>query len=126
MRTRIAVQFLAAILISVSAVNYSFACQCGVGYRGKSAWENAKLAEQNATVIFEGIPTKYELRWDLLNAKDGEPIAGDAFLSPSMEGMPQMVVTFHVAKAYKGNLGSDVRVHTGLGGGDCGATYTPV
>lgn len=36
-----------------------------------------------------------------------------------------MVVTFHVAKIYKGTLGAEVQLHTGLGGGDCGATYMP-
>ena len=34
-----------------------------------------------------------------------------------------MMLTFHVQRAYKGALGSDVRIRTGLGGGDCGSFF---
>ena len=37
----------------------------------------------------------------------------------------QLVVRFHVIKAYSGNPGSDVTVQTGLGGGDCGYHFDP-
>lgn len=126
MRITSLVRFVGVFAISVLSIEAAFACQCGAGFRGKNAWENAKLAEENAMVIFEGTPIKFELRWDLLDAKEGEPIATDAFLSPSsIERMPHMVVTFHVAKTYKGDLGTEVQLHTGLGGGDCGAVYMP-
>lgn len=88
MRTRLAVQLLAAILISLSAANNAFACQCGVGFRGKNAWEVAKLQAENSTVIFEGTPTRFELRWDLLDAKEGELIASDALFGKSTEHLP--------------------------------------
>jgi len=113
-----------AAILSV-AVNGAWACQCGVGFREKNSWENARRAEQGETAIFEGTPTKFELRWDLLDAAEGELVAADAFSTTSMRRMPHMVVSFHVEKSYKGNLGADVQLHTGLGGGDCGATYVP-
>ena len=104
----------------------AFACQCGIGFHEKNAWENAKNAANTHGVIFEGTPVKFELRWDLLDAKEGELICTDGFQGKSWtERTPHMVVTFHVAKAYKGNLGSEVRINTGLGGGDCAAVYTP-
>jgi hypothetical protein len=124
MRIALLVRFVSVLAIITLSVGRAFACQCSVRYRARNAWENAKLKKENAT-IFEGTPTKFELRWDLLDAKESELIAGDALLSKSTERMPHMVVTFHVAKTYKGNLGTDVQVHTGLGGGDCGATYMP-
>ena len=125
MRIASVVQCVSVFVVSILSAEGAFACQCGIGIREKNAWENAKRAEQSATVIFVGTPTKFELRWDLLDAKEGELIATDAFLSPSTDRMPQMVVTFNVAKTYKGDLGADIQVHTGLGGGDCAAIYMP-
>jgi hypothetical protein len=58
-----------------------------------------------------------------LNAKEGEMIpAGNP--GAGLEEWPRMHVTFRVEKAYKGDLGSEVEISTGLGGGDCGAVYT--
>jgi hypothetical protein len=34
-----------------------------------------------------------------------------------------MVITFQVRRAYKGDVGSEPQLHTGLGGGDCAAIY---
>jgi hypothetical protein len=78
---------------------------------------------QNSAVIFEGTPVRFEVKWRLLSAKDGELIPADFFSSKSLGDDPGMVVTFRVQRVYKGNLGSEVQVHTGTGGGDCGATY---
>jgi hypothetical protein len=125
MRIASVVKYISVLAVFILSTEGAFACQCGIGFREKNAWEKARRAEQSATVIFEGTPTKFELRWDLLDAKEGELIATDAFLGPSTERMPHMAVTFHVAKSYKGSLGADVQVHTGLGGGDCAAIYVP-
>jgi len=126
MRLASVIRLIAIVAFSTIWAEGAFACQCGAGFREKNAWENAKRAEQNANAIFEGTPIKFELRWDLLDAKEGELIATDAFLwTSSTERMPQMVVTFRVERTFKANLGADVQVHTGLGGGDCGATYMP-
>ena len=126
MRIASLVRFISVPAVSIFSVEAAFACQCGGGFREKNAWENAKRAEQSAMVIFEGTPAKFEPRWDLLDAKEGELITTDALLGPSStERIPYMVVTFHVAKTYKGDLGPEVQLHTGLGGGDCAAVYTP-
>jgi hypothetical protein len=125
MRTRLAVQLSAAILISVSAVNRAFACQCGVRFRGKNAWEVAKLESENSAVIFEGTPVRFELKWNLLTAKESELIPSDVFSAKDWDREPQMAVTFRVFRIYKGKVGAEVQLYTGLGGGDCGATYMP-
>jgi len=126
MRTPWAIRLLSAILISVSAATNVFACQCGGSTHGKNAWENAKDASQRSLFIFEGTPVRFELKWRLLFAKDGELIPAD-FLASKHPGSddPGMVVTFGVQRVYKGNLGSEVQLHTGMGGGDCGARYAP-
>lgn len=118
-------RLITAFAVSIACLQSAFACSCGGGFYGKNSWENARKAADAYPAIFEGAPTKFEFRWDLLDAKEGELIAADAFSGPSPERTPQMVVTFHIARTYKGNLGSDVQVQSGLGGGDCGAVYTP-
>jgi hypothetical protein len=116
-----------ALLSTVAAARSAFACQCGAGVHGKSAWEVAELEAKGAAVIFERTPVKFELKWDLLSAKDGDWIPLDVFSHPpsSVDRDPHMIVTFQVQRAYKGGLGREVQLHTGLGGGDCGATYQP-
>ncbi len=37
---------------------------------------------------------------------------------------PHVVITFRVQRVYKGEAGSEVQVHTGFGGGDCGAQFS--
>jgi hypothetical protein len=90
---------------------------------GRNAWENAKEFSQRSEVIFEGTPVRFELKWNLLTARDSELIPADLFSARDWDSSPHMVVTLHVERAYKGNVGSEVRVHTGLGGGDCAAIY---
>jgi hypothetical protein len=113
--------FVAVLVFSVCDIS-AFACQCGAGYRGKNTWENAMQAADASAIIFEGTPVRFELKWDLLTAKEGDLIPVEMY-SKVADRDPHMVVTFRVQRAYKGNLPSEVQVHTGLGGGDCGATY---
>jgi hypothetical protein len=120
-----AARFFAAICVCIGCVQCASACQCGATVRGKSAWEVATLEAKSATVIFEGTPVRFELKWDLLSAKDGELIPADMFSVQPDTKSGSMVVTFRVRRAYKGNLGSEVQLRTGLGGGDCGAIYQP-
>jgi len=119
-------RLVTVLTVSIVSVEGACACQCGGGFREKNAWENAKRAEQTATLIFEGTPTKFELRWSLLTAKEGELIPADIF-SANLDYFhePNMVITFRVNRVYKGNLASEVQLHTGLGGGDCAADYAP-
>ncbi len=112
------------LLYTLAAIN-AFACQCGGDHRGGNAWELAKLQAEDTAVIFEGTPVHFELKWDLLSAKDGELIPTDIFSPSDWSGMPSMVVTFRVQRKYKGTLGPEVELQTGLGGGDCGAVYSP-
>ncbi len=122
----ISCRWVAAVAFMVVCAQVAFACQCGIGFREKNAWEAAKRAEQGATVIFEGSPIKFELRWSLLTAKEGDLTPADIF-SPGLDYFrePNMVVTFRVSRVYKGTFGPEVQLHTGLGGGDCAANYAP-
>ena len=112
-----------AACISAAVVETASACQCGAVAHGQNAWENAKEVEKNSVVIFEGTPLRFELKWDLLTAREGEPIPADMFSSRDLNAMSHMVITFRNQRTYKGDLGTEVQLATGLGGGDCGATY---
>ena len=107
-----------------AAPTFAFACMCGSGIHGKSPWEIAKLQADGATVIFEGIPERFELQWSVLQAKVGELTPAENPGEKS-DGWPRMLVTFRVERAYKGGLGSKIQLSTGLGGGDCGARFAP-
>jgi hypothetical protein len=111
---------LAAVLCT--SATPALACQCGSAYRGKTPWDLAKLEADGTGAIFEGVPVRFDLQWGGLAAKDGELIPSD-FPIQNAGDWPRMIVTFRVQKAYKGNLGPDVEIVTGLGGGDCGAHY---
>ncbi len=119
------IRLAAALGLAITSTQIALACSCGGGYRGKDAWEVAKLRAEGSTVIFEGVPAHFELKWNLLSAKEGDLISTDIYSPKDWSDMPQMVVTFRVQQKYKGDLGSEVKLHTGLGGGDCGAVYTP-
>ena len=40
-------------------------------------------------------------------------------------GSSKMIVTFRVQRTYKGDLGQEIEIQTGLGGGGQGAVYAP-
>jgi len=124
MRLFFVLKLTAVACISVIATGQAFACQCGMKPYGKTRWEVSKLEATGSTVIFEGTPERFEFQWSLLNAKEGELVSAEDFGVRSDAG-PRMVVTFRVQRTYKGNLGPEVRLKTGLGGGDCGAVYAP-
>jgi hypothetical protein len=116
---------LAAIAgIAVNTVDQAFACQCGGSFHGSTPLEVARLEVQGSAAIFEGIPERFELNWRLLGAKQGELISADTS-GAGGDQRPRMQVTFLVRRAYKGDLGREVQISTGLGGGDCGAVFAP-
>jgi|ERR1700722_1491440 len=109
-------------IAAVAAVSVS-GCQCGASYHGPNNLAVAKLEADGATVIFEGVPERFENTWNILKAKDGERISANE-LSPT-KYQSAMLVTFRVLRAYKGDLGTEIGIKTGFGGGDCGAVYAP-
>lgn len=115
-----------ALLISLQLVTATrtFGCQCGSERPTKNPWERARLREQQSVVVFEGVPTHFEIRWDALNAQDGKLISADV-PSPRADDWTRMLVTFQVKRSYKGDLGQEIHLRTGLGGGDCGARFAP-
>ena len=93
---------------------------------GRTAWEVAKFKADGSPVIFEGTPMRSELQWAVLTARVGELIPSDlSSFKPTDNNYPEMVITFKVNRAYKGEIGPTVQLRTGLGGGDCGARYAP-
>ena len=74
-------------------------------------------------MIFEGTPEHIEMQWGPLSTREGDLIPATS--GAIVRTFPRMVITFRVNKTYKGDLGSEVQVTTGLGGGDCGAIFSP-
>jgi hypothetical protein len=100
------------------------ACKCGGDSRyGETAWDLAKHRSQSS-FIFEGTVERVDLRWSILDAKEGDLIPTYP-PSTNLDQGPHTVVNFVVNRIYKGELGSQVQVKTGLGGGDCGAGFVP-
>ena len=124
MRPSILDRVLLSLFVITLAAIPARPCGCAGGVHGKSAWEIAKLETEGSTAIFEGTISHVDLKWKLLEAKDGEFVPGEVS-GEKGPPIPQMAVTFRVVRAYKGNLASGVTVHTGLGGGDCGARFSP-
>jgi len=113
----------AVACIAASAAGSASACKCASNFHGPNNLEIAKLEANAATVIFEGVPERFENTWNILKAKDGERISANE-LSPT-KYQSAMLVTFRVLRAYKGDLGAEIGINTGFGGGDCGAVYAP-
>jgi hypothetical protein len=124
MKFSLFVRVIAVASIAAIANGRAVGCQCGAKFHGKSDWELAKLEANAATVIFEGIPERLELQWDVMQAQEGARISADNLGAKPSCG-PMMLVTFRVQRAYKGALGPTIQIKTGLGGGDCGAVFDP-
>jgi hypothetical protein len=78
------------------------------------------LAERTAKgsdAIFEGRVDRAELKWAFLEAKVGDVIPAD------IEGPPFMQVSFDVSRSYRGAQTKNIRIKTGVGGGDCGFDF---
>jgi hypothetical protein len=110
---------VAALSLAIAATHAS-ACKCS-GVHGRTAWETAGREAQSSRAIFEGTPVRFAMQWNLLSAKSGDLVRAD-FLERSND-WPRMMLTFLVKRVYKGNLGTEVQVRTGMGGGDCGARF---
>jgi hypothetical protein len=118
--------FRLAAIASIAAIasSHALACKCSSGFHGKDAWELAKQETEGSAAIFEGTPEHFEVEWGVLNAEVGELVpTEDPTAGPGH--WPQMVVTFRLQRAYKGEIGAEIQVKTGLGGGDCGAVFSP-
>jgi len=122
MKFSFSIKYATFACIAAIAAAQAGACKCANNIHGKNSWDVAKLEAEGATVIFEGTPERLELQWNLLNSKDGELISAELFAAKSEQ--PRMLVTFRVQTKYKGDLGSEVVLNTGLGGGDCGAVFS--
>jgi hypothetical protein len=104
----------------------AYCCQCGGFYPGKTPRERAKLNAEAASLIFEGTLERLDVRWNLLNAKEGDLVPVLSYsLNPLESREPRTMVTFRVQRTYKGQPGAEIKVSTGLGGGDCAAGFAP-
>lgn len=108
----------------LTTIGQASACKCSSGFHGKNRWEMAKQEETGSTVIFEGMPERFDLQWDFFNAKAGEWIPTENQTAKPDE-WPRMRVTFRVQRLYKGGARPEIQIITGLGGGDCGAIFAP-
>jgi hypothetical protein len=115
-------RLVAAASVLAIAATHASACSCG-GIYGRTAWDIAQIGAKGSPAIFEGTPARFEMRWDILSAKPGDPVRADSPTSEGSNNYPMMLITFKVKRVYKGNLGGEVQVRTGMGNGDCGAQY---
>ena len=116
-------KLVAAIILAAIAGPYASACKCG-GIRGRTAWETAEKEARSSLAIFEGTPERFAVQSDILSAKPGDMVPADADDQAARSaGFPHLVITFRVKRVYQGDLGPQVQVRTGVGGGDCGAAY---
>src|SRR5882762_3290919 len=122
MRPLLLARILSLVCIVTAVSGQACACTCGGGSHNSNAWEIARLEASSSAAIFEGVPERIEMQWDGLTAKNGDLVSADTS-SRDLSSRPHMTITFRVQRAYKGNLGSEVQIDTGLGGGDCGAGF---
>lgn len=117
---------LAATAFLLTFAATANACKCGGGPYTRTAWGLAQVRADNATVIFEGKLVHFEMRWRILEAPETELTFSAQGLSHDHgSDAPHMVATLRVLRSYKGDLGPEVQLNTGMGGGDCGAGYFP-
>ena len=119
---RSASAIISLVYVMTIGVSQGFACKCASGFHGNSRWELAKAEAQGTDVIFEGTPERIEMHWWPFSAREGNliPATSDA----TTGAFPRMVITFRVNKVFKGDLGSEVQITTGMGGGDCGGDFS--
>jgi hypothetical protein len=100
------------------------ACSCGGTNHATTEWDGARIDAENSSAIFEGTLVRARALWPPITDREGELISAEnpAFQHPYMPGMQ---LTFRVDRRYKGKLGDEVDIRTGLGGGDCGAVFLP-
>ncbi len=100
------------------------ACRCS-GIHGKNYWDGARLKAEGAAAIFEGTPERIETQWSVLIAKRGELITAEDQNIAGSRG-PRILVNFRVRRAYKGDVGLEVQINTGVTTMDCsGARFSP-
>ncbi|MBS1850410.1 MAG: hypothetical protein JST79_05830 [Acidobacteria bacterium] len=109
-------QLGAIVGIVLLASGRSSACS-SLSFEWGNARAMAALHEKFSTAIFEGTPQAVTLHWDFMDAKEGDLLSDDNML-------PYILITFKVEKTYKGELGPEVQIRTGLGGGDCGSQFS--
>ena len=124
MRRLTFIRIAVVVSVALTAPGPASACKCSSGFYGKNRWELAKEEERGSTVIFEGRPERFDLQWNLLNPKVGELIPAENEAA-KRDKWASMAVTFQVTRPYKGSSIQKIQVKTGLGGGDCGAVFTP-
>jgi|SRR3974377_364314 len=124
MRRLTFIKIALAVSVALTTAGLASACKCSSGFYGKNRWELAKEEERGSTVIFEGRPEGFDFQWNLLKAKVGELIPAENEAA-KRDKWPRMVVTFQVTRPYKGTSLQKIQVKTGIGGGDCGAVFTP-
>jgi|SRR5215831_660110 len=123
MRTRRAVQLFAAILISVSQLITPLPASAALEPAERTRGKLPDSGPKNSTVIFEGMPVPFELKWSLLTAKEGELIPADMFSAKGLDREPQMAITFRGSGHIRANSGLKCSSTPESEGGDCGATY---
>jgi hypothetical protein len=110
---------VAAILALTFSCVPAFACKCVPPPPGmKNARELAEWTAKGSDAIFEGRVERVELKWAFMEAKVGEAIPADVEEDP-----PAMQISFDILRSYRGAKQKNIRIRTGVGGGDCGFDF---
>lgn len=116
MRFHLLVSAIIALTFSSTPV---LACKCVSPPPDiKTAQDLAQWTANRSDTIFEGRVESVELKWTLMQAKLGAVIPADI-----EEDSPAMQVSFDVSRSYRGAQQKNIRIRTGVGGGDCGFNF---
>lgn len=85
----------------------------------ETARDLAEWRAARSDAIFEGRVENIDLKWALMEAKVGTLIPADI----EDDNSPEMQVSFDVSRSYRGEQQKNIRIRTGVGGGDCGYDF---
>ena len=116
MRFHLLVSAIFALTISPAP---AVACKCLSPPQDiKTARDLAQWTANRSNAIFEGRVERVELKWARMEANVGDVIPADL-----EEGPPGMQVSLDVSRSYRGAQQKNIRIRTGVGGGDCGFDF---
>jgi hypothetical protein len=113
-------QLVASVIFALTfSLAPAFGCSCVQPPPGNNtAIGLAQWTASRSDAIFEGRVEGVDLKGPLLEAKVGDLIPAEL-----EQDLPVMQVSFEASRSYRGAQHKNIRVRTGIGGGDCGFDF---